>query len=419
MFRILSTSWPLFFGLALIMIGNGLQGTLLGVRASAEGFDTATIGLIMSLYYMGYLGGCYYVPKLVSKVGHIRVFTALASLASTTVLLHGLYPDPWLWAAIRAFTGFSYAGLYIVVESWLNNMSTNKTRGQMLAVYLIITNIGLVGGQFLLNVADPGQIDLFIITSVLVSIALLPISLSSRPAPIMEEPSPVSIKKLYKISPLGLVGCFGIGITNGTMFSMGAVYATDIGLSLPQISTFMAAYILGGVVFQIPVGKLSDKFDRRKVIIAITFASSILCFLCFVATEMSLPLFYLTLFFFGGISLTIYGLCLAHTNDHLEPKQFVGASSSMILVNGLGAVVGPFAISVFMSVYGIQYFFPIIAGAFLSIALFGVYRMNRRAPVPLAEQGDYIQMPLRPTPITMSITEEGHAILKEMEEKNN
>jgi MFS family permease len=256
MIRTLSKSWPLFFGLALIMVGNGLQGTLLGIRASIEGFDTKTIGLIMSLYYLGFLGGSYYVPKLVGKVGHIRVFTALASLASTTVLLHGLYPDPWLWALIRAFTGFAYAGLYIVVESWLNDISTNKNRGRVMSLYLLITNAGLVLGQFLLNVASPEVIDLFIMTSILVSIALLPISLSSRPAPIFEEPHPVSLKSLYKISPLGLIGCLGIGITNGTMFSMGAVYATDIGLSLPQISVFMAAYILGGVFFQITVGKL-------------------------------------------------------------------------------------------------------------------------------------------------------------------
>nr|HPD82914.1 MFS transporter [Alphaproteobacteria bacterium] len=374
MIRTLSKSWPLFFGLALIMVGNGLQGTLLGIRASIEGFDTKTIGLIMSLYYLGFLGGSYYVPKLVGKVGHIRVFTALASLASTTVLLHGLYPDPWLWALIRAFTGFAYAGLYIVVESWLNDISTNKNRGRVMSLYLLITNAGLVLGQFLLNVASPEVIDLFIMTSILVSIALLPISLSSRPAPIFEEPHPVSLKSLYKISPLGLIGCLGIGITNGTMFSMGAVYATDIGLSLPQISVFMAAYILGGVFFQIPVGKLSDRYDRRQVIIFITFAAFLIGFLCYALSGYSLMLLYTSLFVFGGLSLTIYGLCLAHTNDHLQPNQFVAASSSMILVNGVGAAVGPFTISVFLSWLGIQYFFPIIAIAFLGISIYGLIR---------------------------------------------
>lgn len=418
MIRIVSTSWPLFFGLALIMVGNGLQGTLLGVRAAMEGFDTTTIGLIMSLYYLGYMLGSYYVPKMVSKVGHIRVFTALASLASTTVLLHGLYPDPWLWAIIRAFTGFAYAGLYIVVESWLNNLSTNKTRGRMLSLYLLITNAGLVGGQFLLTVADPKDIDLFIITSILVSVALLPISLSSRPAPAFDEPESVPLKQLYKISPLGLVGCFGIGITNGTMFSMGAVYATDLGLTLAQISTFMSAYIIGGVFFQVPIGKLSDKYDRRKVIIAVTALSSLIGFGCFLASGQSLVIFYTALFVFGGLSLSIYGLCLAHTNDHLSPKQFVAAGSSMILVNGVGAAIGPLTISVFMSIFGIQYFFPIIAMAFLAISVYGFHRTNMRAAVPLDEQTDHVVMPARPTPLSVAITEEGHAILKKMEKKS-
>ena len=417
MFRTLRSSWPLFFGLGLIMVGNGLQGTLLGVRATIEGFDTTAIGLIMSLYYLGYMLGSYYVPKLVSSVGHIRVFTALASLASTTVLLHGLYPDPWLWAIIRAFTGFSYAGIYIVVESWLNDSSTNKTRGRTMSIYLLISNAGLIGGQFLLNLASPEQIDLFIITSVLVSLALLPISLSSRPAPAFNEPEPVSIKGLYKFSPLGLIGSFGIGVTNGTMFSMGAVYATDMGLSLPQISTFMAVYILGGVVFQLPVGKLSDHYDRRKVIILITLAAALVGFGCFLTSEMNLIFLYFTLFVFGGLSLTIYGLCLAHTNDHLEPRQFVAASSSLILVNGVGSAIGPFTVSVFMAIMGVNYFFPIIAMAFLSISVYGFHRTHMRPSVPLEEQSDHIVMPPRPTPISMTITEEGHAILKEMEEE--
>lgn len=419
MYRTLTSSWPLFFGLTLIMIGNGLQGTLLGVRAAIEGFDTATIGLIMSLYYLGYMAGSYYVPKLINKVGHIRVFTALASLASSTVLLHGLYPDPWLWALIRAFTGFAYAGLYIVVESWLNDSSTNKTRGSTMAIYLLITNAGMVLGQFMLNIADPKAIDLFIITSVLVSVALVPISLSSRPAPAFKEPHPVSLKSLYKISPLGLIGCFGIGITNGTMFSMGAVYATNIGLSLPQISTFMAAYIMGGVVFQIPIGKLSDRYDRRRVIIGVTFAAFIVGLACFYLSTHSIIALNLALFLFGGVSLTIYGLCLAHTNDHLQTSQFVAASSSMILINGLGAAIGPFSLSIFLSIFGINYFFPVIAVSFLAISIYGVIRTQLRAAVPLEDQGDYINMPLRPTPISMIITEEGHNILKEMEEKNN
>jgi len=247
MIKTITNSWPLFFGLALIMIGNGLQGTLLGVRASMEGFETVTIGLIMSLYYFGFLAGSYYVPKLVSNVGHIRVFTALASLASATVLIHGLIPEAWVWAPVRFLTGFAYAGLYIVVESWLNNQSTNKTRGTIFGIYQFIGFGGMAIGQYFLTFSDPGKIDLFIIASIMVSVALLPIALSSRPAPEFDEPEPLSLKKLYKISPFGLIGVFAVGFGTSALFGIGAVYATEMGMTLPQISTFMALFAFYGV----------------------------------------------------------------------------------------------------------------------------------------------------------------------------
>lgn len=414
MIRSLTTAWPLFFGLGLIMFGNGLQGTLLGVRASIEGFDTATIGIIMSLYYFGFLGGSYYVPKLISQVGHIRVFTALASLASSTVLLHGLYPEPWLWAIIRGFTGFAYAGLYIVVESWVSNASTNKTRGQMFGLYQIISYSGLMVGQFGLNIADPAGMDLFVMASILVSIALLPIALSSRPAPAFDEPEALSLKRLYVISPLGLMGSFSVGIGTAAIFGLGAVYASEMGMTLPQISTFMALYIFGAVASQIPIGYLSDKYDRRLVIIAVSAASAVTAVLCFFASEN--PYILNGIFFvLGALTLPIYGLSMAHINDHLTPRQYVGASASAILVNGVGAAIGPLVISVLMSIFGTQVYFPMIALVFLYLVAYGIYRTQKRNAVPLEEQGDYTAMPARPTPISMTITEEGHEILKELE----
>lgn len=417
MFRILTSSWPLFFGLGLIMIGNGLQGTLLGVRATMEGFDTATIGFIMSLYYLGFLGGSYYVPKLVSKVGHIRVFTALASLASTTVLLHGLYPEPWLWAIIRAFTGFAYAGLYIVVESWLNNMSTNKTRGKVFGLYQIVSYGGMVIGQYFLNFADPNGIYLFAVTSILVSIALLPISLSSRPAPDFDEPDHLSLKRLYVISPLGLAGAFANGTGIAAIFGMGAVYATEMGMTLPQISTFIALFIAGGIFFQLPIGWLSDRYDRRIILIAVSLLTSTIGAICFFVSG-NPYLLNAVFFLFGGLSLSTYGLSMAHINDHLTPRQYVAASSSAILVNGVGAALGPLIVSVFMSTLGTQVYFPLISGVFLWLFLYAVYRTSKREAVPLEEQGDHVSMPLRPTPISMTITEEGHAMLKEIEKND-
>lgn len=418
MLRTLIASWPLFFGLALIMIGNGLQGTLLGVRATMEGFDTATIGIIMSLYYFGFLGGSYYVPKLVSQVGHIRVFTALASLASTTVLLHGLFPDPVIWAVIRVFTGFAYAGLYIVVESWLSDISTNKTRGKIFAAYQVIGFGGMVVGQYFINFASPAQITLFVITSILVSIALLPISLSSRKAPEFKEPEPLSLKQLYKISPLGLMGSFGAGMGTGTIFGLGAVYASSTGMSLPQISTFMALYIAGGAASQIPIGWLSDRYDRRIVMITITLLSSLVGIACFAVSNQPYVL-NAVFFIFGGLSLSLYSLAMTHINDHLKPRQYVAAGSSAILVNGMGAAIGPLAISVLMSIFGNIVYFPFISFAYLALFIYGVNRMLKRDAIPLDKQGDHIKMPVRPTPISLTITEEGHEILKKAEKTKN
>ena len=415
MIRTITASWPLFFGLGLIMIGNGLQGTLLGIRASIEGFDTAAIGIIMSLYYLGFLGGSYYVPKMISKVGHIRVFTALASIASATVLIHGLYPDPIIWALVRLFTGFAYAGLYIIVESWLNNTSTNKTRGKIFGVYQLVSYGGMMMGQYMLNIADPAMIDLFVMASILVSIAILPIALSSRPAPEFDEPEHMSMKRLFVISPLGMAGAFANGIGVAAVFGLGAVYANEMGMTIPQISTFIALYILGGVAFQMPISWVSDKYDRRLVINIVSVLAAITAFVCFIVSDSPYVL-NAVFFILGGLSLTIYGLSMSHINDHLTPRQYVGASSSAILVNGMGAAAGPLVISTLMSLFGTKLYFPAIAIIFGGLFVYGLYRTQKRESLPLDEQGDYMQVPLRATPISMTITEEGHAIMKEMDD---
>ncbi len=414
----LLASWPLFFGLAMIMIGNGLQGTLLGVRATLEDFSTLTTGIIMSMYYAGFLAGSWLVPKLIREVGHIRVFAALASLASTTVLLHGIFPDPIIWGGVRIFTGFSYAGLYIVIESWLNQAATNKTRGQMLALYLIILYIGMALGQFLLNIADPKDIELFVLTSVLVSFALLPIALSSRPAPHFEEPAPVALKKLYKSSPLGIIGVIGSGITGAALFGIAAVYAAEIGMSVAQISTFMAAFIFGGILFQVPIGWLSDRFDRRRVLIVVTALSALLCFLTYGISGMSITGLIVCMLLLGGVSLSIYALALAHTNDHLEQNEIVAASATLVLLNGGAAILGPVSVTALMNAFGPDLFFLSLGATFLLVTLFGIYRMQVRDAVPLEEQGDHVAMHARSSPIVMQIAEESAETLKNMQEKS-
>lgn len=414
MHKTLLTSWPLFFGLSMLMIGNGLQGTLLGVRASLENFDTTAIGLIMSFYYVGFLGGSFFVPRLVTRVGHIRVFAALSSLAAITVLLHGLFPNEYAWSAIRILTGFSFAGLYIVIESWLNNITTNKIRGQMLALYLIVLYGSMVVGQFLLMAADPKTMELFVVTSIFISFALLPISLSSRPAPTFSEPQRVSIKGLYQSSPLGIVGVTISGMAASTLFGLGAVYGEKIDLSLSQISTFMAVFITGGVLFQIPIGWLSDRFDRRIVLIGVSYAAALFCVLSFFAAPVSFTVLLITMFFLGGAALSIYALALAHTNDHLNSAQIIAASASMLLMNGLGSCLGPLAASTMMDYIGTQSYYPLLGTLYFSIATFGVYRTFRRAPVPLAQQGDHVPLTEASSPIAIKIAHESAETMKKM-----
>lgn len=412
--KTLLSSWPLFFGLAMIMIGNGLQGTLLGVRANIEGFSTMTIGLIMSLYYVGFLMGSIFVPKLIQGVGHIRVFAALASLASTTVLFHGIFDQPWIWCVVRVATGFAYAGLYIVIESWLNQAATNQNRGKVMALYLIILYAGMTLGQFLLNVADPADVELFVLTSILVTLAVLPISLSSRPAPVFATPERVSIKKLYEYSPLGIAGVMISGLASSALFSIGPVYAAEMGLSVSQLATFMAAFISGGVIFQAPIGWMSDKFDRRKVLIGVTVMTAALCGLAWFVSLHSTAALIAVMPLIGGTALAIYGLSVSHTNDHLQPAQIVAASATLILLNGGISIVGPFMATGSMSVFGTNSFFVYVGIIYAFLGVFGIYRACKAPPVPLEEQGSYIPLQERNSPIIMQIAEDSAETMKKM-----
>lgn len=396
MYSAVINSWPLLLGIGLLMLGNGLQGSLVGIRASLEGFPSATTGFIMSGYYAGFLFGSYVTPKILGNVGHVRVFAALASLASSAALLYVVFVDPIVWGIMRLITGFSYAGLYIVCESWLNDVATNETRGQLLSVYMIIVMGGMALGQFFLNVADPGGFILFVLISVMVSLALIPLALTANPAPNFMQITRISIRKLYKISPLGVVGMTAQGVIAGAFYGMAAVYGDKIGLSIVQISTFISIVVLSGVILQWPIGKLSDIFDRRQVILVTTVLSGAAAILAMLAAESNLLLYFLLgAGLFGGFSIPLYSLCIAHTNDYLEPTDMVAASSGLMLVNGFGAVFGPIIVGQLMSTVGTYIFFGLIAAGHLGIGVFALMRMVLNSPAPLENQSDFVAMPMR------------------------
>jgi len=388
-------TWPVFFGIGMLMIGNGLQGTLLGVRASIEEFSVLITGLIMSSYYIGLLAGSIYVPKLVANVGHIRVFAALASLASTTVLVHGVVVDPIAWFFVRAVSGFAFAGLYLVVESWLNDAATNETRGQILGAYMVVTFVGMAIGQGLLNVADPNDIQLFVMTSILVSLALLPISLSRRPAPDFSTSENISFLTIWRRSPLGILGTMISGLTSAIIFSIGPIFGLGIGLSNAAISGFMASFLIGAMIFQMPIAWVSDKMDRRKVIILLGAGAAVVASPLFLVPSDMVWLLFVIMALLGGFAMPIYSQCMSHVNDHLLPRQFVAASGTLLLLNGLGAAMGPLLVTGVMQIFGNSGFTALLVIGFAATALFGIYRSFRVDPVPMEEQGDAIIMPAR------------------------
>ena len=378
--------WALLFGVGFMMLGNGLQGTLLGLRAIYEGFSTSVTGIMMSGYFIGMFLGSLLAPQLVSRVGHIRVFAALASAASIAILVHAVFINPVTWTLMRLVTGISYAGLYVVSESWLNDRASNETRGKLLSIYMVITTLGMGGGQFLLNLADPIDPDLFILVSAIVSLGLIPILLTVRPAPVFGAAEKMSVVELYRASPLGVIATVFTGMAHGTIFGLGAVYAARKGFSTEQVSIFMACFLFGGLIFQWPIGFVSDYIDRRRVMAAIALSSAVLAVVILLVPPASV-IFYVLTVLLGGASIPMYSMCVAYINDRLEPGQIVAASGGIVMVIGIGLSTGPVAISFVMQFLGPEFFFVGIAMSLAMIFLFAIYRMGQRAAVEVEDQG--------------------------------
>jgi MFS family permease len=386
----LALTSSLLLGMALLMLGAGLQGTLLGVRATLEGFPTIVIGAVMTAYYLGYLGGSIAAPALVARVGHIRVFAALAALASAAILLQSLFVSPWPWALLRGASGLCFAGIYVVAESWLNDRADNRTRGALLAIYMVVIYLGLGLGQFLLGLADPASSDLFILVAVLISVAVVPMALSAQHAPEFSLPQRVRLRELFAISPLGVVAVVSSGAIGGTLFSLGPVYAANAGFTTFGIAAFMSLSILAAVATQLPVGRWSDRFDRRVVIVSISTLSAAAAVAASLLRETSTPLFFLATAAYGGFALTIYSLSVSHINDHLRASQMVAASGTIILVNGAGAALGPLAAGAAMQAAGPEAYFGFLAAVHAALAFYALWRKGRRAAVPSEDKARFV-----------------------------
>jgi MFS family permease len=366
--------WPLFFGLSLIGLAIGVQGSLLGVRAEMEGFADYLIGLLMSAYFGGFLAGSMLAPKLIERVGHIRTFAAVSALASVTILVHALYIEPWTWAAMRLLTGFAFSCIYVVSESWMNQAASNETRGQILSIYMSILLAGICAGQFMLSLSDPATFTLFILISVMVSIAAVPILMTVLVAPPIEETERVSMGLLWRKAPMGVLGIVLVQWCSSAVFGMGAVYATKLGFTFIEVSYFMAAIMGGGMIFQWPLGKLSDLVDRRWVIGYSSIAAAVAAVLISREVEASTWL-YLLLFVFGGVSQSMYSIVVALTNDHLKPSEIVAASGTLVMISGLVSITGPISVTLWMQLFGTQSFFLLLAVSLILLAGISIYRV--------------------------------------------
>ena len=397
--------WTLLFGIGLLWMANGLQNSLLGIRAEAEGFEPAVIGLIMSGFFVGLLVGSLWTPKAVRVVGHVRVFAAMAAVASVAILLHALLIDELGWWVIRCITGFCYAGIIVVVESWLNERSPRAVRGQILAFYMTISFGAAAGSQLLLNLASARETALFMVVSILISLAVVPLLLHATTPPAVDSARRVSLRELVAASPLGAFGMFIAGLANGTVFGMAAVYARGAGFSIAETGLFVALLTIGAAVMQWPVGRLSDRFDRRRIMAAVSVmaacASVVASGIEGVDSVGTIVLVTVT----GGLALSIHSLSLAYTNDHLEPEQMVGASSGLLLLLGIGSVIGPVVAGVALALLGSAGYFLWLASTHAAFALFALWRMSRRASPSADVHTPFVVTPFPTTDIATAFAE--------------
>ena len=378
MLKVLAHSWPLLTGVMLLMVGNGIQGTLLGIRGNVEGFTTYQLSYVMAAYFLGFLFGSWAAPRMIRRVGHVRVFAALGSFVSAILVIYPVYPDWVVWTVLRVFAGFCFSGIYITAESWINNTATNETRGQALSAYMIVQMLGIIASQVLLNLPDPSGFALFILPSVLVSLAFMPVLLAPTPAPEFGQTRRLSFRRLFALSPLGCAGMLLTGGIFSAMFGMASVWGAQVGLTLGQISVFVGALYVGGLVLQYPIGWASDRFDRRKLIMGLSVAAALVMI---VAAFVPLPFAGLIVVavLLGGITNPVYALLIAHTNDFMSREHMAGASAGLIFLNGFGAIFGPTSTGWMMEEIGPSGFFLFIGVLYILLAAYAVYRMARRS----------------------------------------
>lgn len=392
MIRTLSSVAPLLFGVAILLTGQGLQGTLLPVRANLEGFSTLSIGLMGGAYFFGFTLGCLRGSTLLRRVGHIRVFAAMTAAASAVPLLHALWVETWLWWVLRFMTGYCFAVLYVVIESWLNEQATNENRGAVFSAYTLITLTVLAVGQQMLLLYDPQQMQLFAIASAIVSLAAIPVVLSVAPTPRHAEGKVrLDLARLFRTSRAGSLGCLAAGLANGSFWALAPVFVAGYSSEVSLAAWFMTSAVLGGAVGQWPLGLWSDRVDRRWVIAFAAVTAMLVGTTIWVAFKVMSPLVLMLLgACWGAVAFPVYAVSVAHTNDHARAGEYVMISSGLLLMYGIGAIVGPFFASVAMHLLGSGGLFLYTALIHLLLICYIAMRFARRKPAPEEEHRRFV-----------------------------
>jgi MFS family permease len=404
MIRMLSSVWALLLGIVFIMLGNGMHFTLIGLRGGIEGFSSTELAIVTSGYFLGFLSGARLTPLMIQRVGHVRVFAALGSLMSTGLIALPLLTEPWAWTVLRVLVGFCMSGIYVAAESWLNAAATNETRGKVLSAYMIAQTLGIIGAQGLLALGDAATSVLFIVASILVSISFAPILLTVSAIPVVEVARPMPLRGLFTSSPLGTVGIFLLGSVYATQSGMGAVFGSQIGMSVNQIALFVAMLFAGALVLQYPIGWLSDRMDRRILIFGLAFLGVLSCLLGWSIGDTLWPLM-AAAFFAGGVTTPLYALLVAYTNDSLSAADMPAASGGLVFTFGLGAIAGPLVTGWAMQRLDPYAFWLVLGATFCAIALYALYRMTQRAMVPVNETDSYLN--ILPTASTVAVEAAG------------
>lgn len=386
--RALSPVAALLLSAAILLSGQGLQFTLLPVRASLEDFSTVAIGTMGAAYFLGFTVGCLKSGELLRRVGHIRVFLAMSAVASAAPLVHGLVVEPVVWGVLRFLTGFCLASLYIVIESWLNERSTNANRGVIFSTYSMITLTMMAAGQMMNLLYNPVGLQLFVISSILFSIGAVPIALSVSPSPDLPVSTKTDVRELFRTSPSGTTGCFAVGLANGAFWGLAPLYAAAAGNAISMAAWFMAAAIIGGAMLQWPLGLLSDAVGRRKVLVAVClFGAAAALALAFLAPRLGVVSIIVLGGVWGAFAFPMYSIAVAYANDYADHGDYVKVSAGLLLVYGIGAVIGPFVASALITFRGADGLFLFTAAVhvlLIGFVAFRFFKEGTQAEEPIA-----------------------------------